>query len=417
MRYKEAIIIPAGKGFMTIRHLTIHGTNHEIGKKLAEISIDHHSFSKEVASANNQLILQALKSYIAQNYPILLNRSKGVADALDIDFNDNNYDTTSIPLGINIPSTPNIGCSTVYYPASITDTKHAYLSRNYDFLKGTVADISDIPFSPEIRQILTPIMAEPYLIEMHPEDGGYASVCMTCFDLLSGVLDGINSQGLTVAVNGYEGDLAQMQQIYEPNLSGVGLNEIQVMRLLLDTCSNCEDAKQALLVNKQYYTMAPCHYLIADADGNSFIYEHSPGGNKEFIIDSKAKPQILTNHNVHMYPNVTDIPNLPDAIKNGYTSYERYQILEKAIEQNKGSCSVDLIKQINHDVSVSQIIKLIPDEIREQFKTGYSRTLWHAIYDIDNRSLDIKFYLNEESKSKGNFIEHYSDYFHFTLGG
>lgn len=417
MRFKEAIIIPAGKGFMTIRHLTISGTNQEIGKKLAEIAIERHSFSKRVTSAQNRLITHSLRAYIAHNYPILLNRSKGAAEALDIDFNDNNYDTTSIPLGINIPSTPNIGCSTVYYPASITGTKHAYLSRNYDFLKGTVADISDIPFSPEIRQILPPIMAEPYLIEMHPENGGYASFCMTCFDLLSGVLDGINRQGLTVAVNGYEGDLTQMQQIYEPNLTGVGLNELQVMRLLLDTCSNCDEAKQALLINKQYYTMIPCHYLIADAAGNSFIYEHSPGGNKEFIINNQAKVQILTNHNVHMFPNIADIPNLADAIKKGYTSYERYQMLQHAIEQNKGSCSLDFIKQNNQNVSVSEILKLIPYEVREQFKTGYSRTLWHAIYDIDNRSLDIKFYLNEETKSKGNFIEHYSDYFHFTLGG
>lgn len=42
-------------------------------------------------------------------------------------------------------------------------------------------------------------MADPYLFEIYPESG-YATLFMSCFDLMSGAFDGVNSAGLTVAL-------------------------------------------------------------------------------------------------------------------------------------------------------------------------------------------------------------------------
>jgi penicillin V acylase-like amidase (Ntn superfamily) len=49
------------------------------------------------------------------------------------------------------------------------------------------------------------------------------------------------------------------------------------MRWLLDTCDSADQARQALLAVKQYYFMAPCHYIVADRAGDSFVYENSTG--------------------------------------------------------------------------------------------------------------------------------------------
>ena len=44
---------------------------------------------------------------------------------------------------------------------------------------------------------------------------------------------------------------------------------------------------------------------------------------------------------------------------------------------------------------------------------GYQRTLWHSLYDLDARSLDVSFYLGEEN-SPGRPTRR-SDFFKFRL--
>ena len=76
------------------------------------------------------------------------------------------------------------------------------------------------------------------------------------FDMLSGTLDGINSEGLTVAIMADEEAIGQLgprleRHPYAPRV--VGLHELQVMRFLLDVCATAGEAEEALLTLKQYY--------------------------------------------------------------------------------------------------------------------------------------------------------------------
>ncbi len=66
-------------------------------------------------------------------------------------------------------------------------------------------------------------------------------------------MDGINSQGSSVS-------LLADDESPDPEPSGrpqVGLSEQQIVRYLLDTCSTVDEAKQALLLAKQYYLFVP----------------------------------------------------------------------------------------------------------------------------------------------------------------
>src|SRR5688500_6130701 len=141
-----------------------------------------------------------------------------------------------------------------------------------------MADLLHRPPAAEGRAHLAPVMHEPYILEWYPEDGGYPSLAIHAFDALAGTLDGINSAGLAVAILADEEAMAELGPRVEMHLGPrrvVGLHELQVMRFLLDTCATADEAMQALLTVKQHYMFVPCHYIVADLAGASFIYENS----------------------------------------------------------------------------------------------------------------------------------------------
>src|SRR5262249_19504111 len=158
------------------------------------------------------------------------------------------------------------GCSIVQLPPSSTANGKSVVSRDYDFTTGALS----FGFLPP--GMLHPT-ARPYLLELHP-DRGYASIAMVAYDLLSGVLDGINSEGLTVAL-AMDNEIFSKSPTEPTRTAAVGLEEVQTLRLLLDTCATVEEAKQTLMTTKQYYQYVPVHYLIADRTGKAFVWEYS----------------------------------------------------------------------------------------------------------------------------------------------
>ncbi|MBU7000902.1 MAG: linear amide C-N hydrolase, partial [Theionarchaea archaeon] len=345
--------------------------------------------------------------------PLHLERARGVALALGVDSEDYTFDTTDISYNQDMPIIP--GCSVVYYPPHTTNIESGLLSRNYDFPTKSLPEIMGNPLPEDVLRTFRPLMADPYIMELYPDEG-YASLCLTSFELLSGVLDGINSEGLIVAVNGDETAVMDSESM-PTNQQRVGLHELQGMRMLLDTCATVEEAKEALLMNKHFHAFMPCHYTIADSEGNSFVFEYSQGHNDEHIIDGTDEPLIVTNHPLHTYPSTDTFPEDAGILETGTSSFERYKILAEILESHNAPYTTDFLKNANESVSVSQVVSWVPDEYREQFASspGLSRTLWHEIYNSRNKSLTIKFYCKDEPLGKGNFRECYADYVQIPL--
>ncbi|MEJ2629473.1 MAG: carcinine hydrolase/isopenicillin-N N-acyltransferase family protein, partial [bacterium] len=260
---------------------------------------------------------------------------------------------------------------------------HDLLSRNYDFSLG------NIKLQPCEKDEL-PVCSRPVIFEIYP-DTGYASLYIADLEIFGGVIDGINSQGLSVAVltDGlvYEG--------YKPEPSyEVGLYELLIMRYLLDNCKNVQEAKKALLYLKQYYISAPLHYIIADSQGRSFIFEFSRQRNQTFIIDNNGI-QCITTHLIsnHDTSNVGSVKNLEKL---------------KSMTSAKDKFTLEEIKEINNTVSPKMTYHplYVP-----------SRTLWHSMYDLDAKTLQVKFYLGETKnpKNKNKIITHYTKYLEFSL--
>ena len=156
--------------FVTVRHLTMHGTNFQIGHKLAELAIERYGRSPTHYTAN-PIYARARRMYFQRNYPIHWERVRGVAAAFGLDPDDDGYDLTTLWYNLDMPL-PAPGCSVVYYPPSTTAGGRGYLSRNYDFSIGTMAEVMQMPLPPEVKDQLSPVMSEPYIMEWYPEDGG-----------------------------------------------------------------------------------------------------------------------------------------------------------------------------------------------------------------------------------------------------
>jgi predicted choloylglycine hydrolase len=382
----QEVVAGSPDDFMMVRHVLLTGSNYEIGKKIGEI-VSGNGDSGAVQSDDKRRN-RVLRGYMADNYPVLYERMRGLADAFGVDIDDDAYDLSALPqFHLFGP-----GCSAVFYPGAYTENGHSIMSRNFDFTTGTI-------MGTPAEGSQKPALARPYIFEIYP-DRGFASISICAFDLLGGVLDGINSEGLTVAI--FADDETSSKYGLEP-FQGVGLNELLSMRYLLDNCSNVEEAEEAMLYHKHYYSFIPCQYLIGDREGNSFVFGFSPFRNGTSMVEGEG-PQCVTNHPLSKYTSPDEFPE-----DSQLSTYRRYETLSLATH-GKEKFSLDEIISINADVAV-------PPRAPSSAKRAPGRTLWHSLYDADARTVRVKFYLGEgpDPADETKVVLEYSPYLEFQL--
>jgi len=195
-----------------------------------------------------------------------------------------------------------------------------------------------------------------------------------------GGMDGINEAGLAVA-------LLADNETPDPEPTGVpqvGLSEQQVVRYLLDTCATAEQAKEALLLAKHYYFFTPCHFVVADRSGASFVWEHSPRRNREVIVESDLRTAgrlVCTNHLLHRWPDPADIPDDQGPDGTAAQTYARWQTLAEA---TRSGALLD-----------DQAIREQSAAVRFSAPAQQARTFWHALYDVADASVEFSFYLHD----------------------
>lgn len=402
--------------FMTVHHVAIRGTNFEIGRALGELVRKRYGKSR-IDHTADPMYARARRVYYQDHYPIHWQRVRGVAAAFGVDPDDDHYDFTGIFYNIDLPM-PAAGCSVAYYPPATTDTGHGYLSRNYDFSVGTMSDLLHLQPPPEPASQPPPVMSEPYIMEWYPDDGGYASLAIHAFDALSGTLDGINRAGLVVSIMADEeamADLGPKLEMHQWPPKVIGLHELQVMRWLLDTCATVDEAKLALLTVKQHYFFIPCHYIVADRSGKSFIYENSTGRNVQHVLDGMGRPQVVTNFQVHKHPTT-------DAMPTGAPTFEtnafwRYRTLVDRIAGHEGLFTKDELQTNNACVNILRVYEAMGAGPAESAIADIveARTVWHGLYDQHAGTLDVSFYLGDDPMPDGTRGERRSEYLTFTL--
>ena len=131
--------------------------------------------------------------------------------------------------------------------------------------------------------------------------------------------DGLNEKGVAIAL------LAVPEASLDYDENKITLNTTTAIRLVLDKAASVDEAV-ALLKNYNIYFSADvdCHYLIADATGQSVIVEYWDGALRTVKPDKDY--QVASNFIAYNGLNIGE----------GYTEFDRYDAAADAIEDNGG---------------------------------------------------------------------------------
>jgi hypothetical protein len=394
-RFTETVVMPRGEGeFVTVRHMVIGGSNQAIGKKIAEIARERYGV--RLSKNPDPIYGRARLAYMERNYPILFERMKGVAAVFGVDAADGAVDFSSLPYNFGPPTS----CSMICFPGSSTDTGNGLVVRSMDYSNGTLSEMLGQKPAPGEKDIF----AEPYVMEVYP-DKGYPSLYMSCADMLSGAWDGMNSEGLCVF--GLVDLGRPKNRVVTSGTRVIGLHPPQIMRLLLDTCANVEEAKVVMLQNRIYDVAQGIHYLVSDRHGNSFIFEVNHLDQQAYITDNGGKPQVLTNSPVWALPPPGEYPK---KFEDEYDSLYRYQVLQNLLKGHKGKYTFSFMVRANE--------KVFPRKVTHNLggPAMMLRPVWQVVYDQTRLAMKIRFWLKDgETDAEGRADLVMSEWLDFSL--
>jgi hypothetical protein len=360
------VVAGGPKELLTVRYVTAVGSDAEIGRTLAAAAQDAHG---DLVRPNpvDPDVERVRRRWFELHDPARARRSVGVAEHFGIDPADLTVALDSLASYWRPP-----GCSVGFYPGHGTANGHALLARNMDFQTATLRELLGLGTEPGEPSIV----ADTWVVEMRP-DHGRASVTVGFGDVL-GSTDGFNDAGLTVALLA-----ASVEPSLEPtNRPAVGLNESQVVQHLLTTCATAREARDALRLAKHYYRAMPCHFVVADPSGDCFVWEHSQHHNREIVVTPAQDGDgriVCTNHLLHLDPDPTE-PSADDNPATATKTHQRWSTMTALMAEQ---CVVT-----PHEVA-DQLAA-----VRFDSTDGDSKTIWHAVYDLHDTTVEISFLLD-----------------------
>ncbi|MFI6595168.1 C45 family autoproteolytic acyltransferase/hydrolase [Nonomuraea sp. NPDC050536] len=345
--------------FQLVRHLTAGGSHYEIGMALAEEARRLGWAPRPV----DPTVSRARRTWFERNWPQQHARMDGAAAVLGLDPDQDELALDSLGY---IPMA--FGCSALWCPPSAGTDGHGRIGRNYDFFTTTFSELKGLP--PQQGEL--PMTSRPYVITTLPDEGLACTVIT--MNALDGCMDGINEAGLAVMLLIADIDSAEPPEEYAPQ---VGLDSVQLPRFVVETCENVEQAKQALLGAKQYDHGMPLHYLVADANGQAFVWERGRDG-AEHIVEFGDAPLCVTNHLLHRHPDPMDLPEDTEA------TFDTYRRLRVLYELSKGA------------TMSREDLRAAMDSVGERDDPAKPwRTTWTTIFDPADRTLSTRFFLGD----------------------
>ncbi|MBU0672728.1 MAG: hypothetical protein KJ732_06865 [Candidatus Margulisbacteria bacterium] len=374
----DEIIVPKTPDtYLEVRHIVLRGSNEEIGKALGDIA--QKWLNIKLGPYAGPIYAEARRQYMKTNFPILLDRMAGVARSYGLSFTDNTYVTSGLfyDISVGIP-----GCSALFFPASSTANGHDLVGHNVDFHTATLREMMGMKRVEGDHNLYS----RDFVMELYP-DKGYPSIAVGALDLLNGFQGGMNSEGLVVVL--LEDDLGQPATHFNPlgDDSG-GLNMLQLDRLILETCATLDEAKMVILNNRLVQGFLPGHLLVCDRSGKSFIFDISSNDFSYHFIENNGQPQVVTNHSVYAYPDTSKFPAYSP--KGTYNTFYRYVKLSDYVKSHQGKFSPD-----NVNDAMSLAYAHTTDVAEQSVGPLPHRTLWTMLYDINERSIEVKFYLKD----------------------
>ncbi|UED83866.1 C45 family autoproteolytic acyltransferase/hydolase [Streptomyces profundus] len=355
---------------LAVRHMRIHGSNEEIGESLGHIARSRYRVAAEELLLPEG-VAESRRAWAVRHYPELVARGVGIARAFGLDPADPKVDALGVGYHMQLPTPPQrVGCSVLAAPTVDAGT---VVQRNFDF---GFLSLPDAVFGPGAFPEAPAMLSEPYVMEIHPTDGGMSALFLCAFDLCNGVIDGMNEAGLVVSMMQL---IDRTASTFSPPDIEPGLNELEVLRFILDRCRTVEDAQRVFEEQQTYLSWMPCHYIIADAEGVVMLAE--PGDdNTTHTVVKRDGTMRSTNHSL--------LRQIPESWENDPDirgSIERLQRMDAHVAVDpEHPFTADRLVDIADQVAVST----------QWPESGavLGGTLWSASYRPRSRALAIRFW-------------------------
>ncbi len=377
-------------------HIIVEGTYQEIGFDLATLA--KKDYGARLSVYDHPIYAEARREYLAQNWPQMLERSRGVQRAYGLPENDVVYDATCLPfdwydeargrdLGANT-------CSAAVLPIEKSNVGATYVSRNFD--------LSAMPLWSGLLGKEPPEGAHNgwsrgIVLETRPK-GGFRSIHVGGQELLAPWLDALNEKGLYVtAFHDPWGVGDEIGSAGGQNVSGVSLT--QLFALILDSCSTVEEAKKTILKNRIMQTIMRGHMLIADAGGNATVFEIDQHSQAYVFADREAnEPLYATNHPNTKFPDPSTYPDFD--MTHEHNTFTRQCILRDTYD----SLSPPFKKEDATALTDAIHCAFIDDELAEAGPN--ERTLVNTTSDLSKPEISVRWYLGDVGPIAGtNQIE------------
>lgn len=370
MSVSDVMVYQSPDERLAVRHVRVHGSNEVIGEALGRIARSRY----RVAAQDLLLpegVAESRREWAVRHYPELVARGAGIARAFGLDPSDPTVDALGVGYNMHLPTPPQVaGCSVIAAP---TVDAGIVVQRNFDF---GFLSLPDAVLGPGTCPEAPAMLSEPYVMEVHPTDGGMSALFMSAFDLCNGVIDGMNEAGLVVS-------MMQLIDRTAPNFSppGIepGLNELEVLRFILDRCRTVREAQRVFDEQKSYLSWMPCHYIIADADGVVMMAEPGDDTTMHTVVRRDGSMR-STNHSL-----LREIPESWEGNPEIRGSLDRLQRMDADVTADPDHpFTADRLARIADQVAVSTQWPESGDVL--------GGTLWSASYRPRSRALAIRFW-------------------------
>ncbi len=330
------------------QRLHLSGSNRAIGAALAEHAARHFGARPDPEGPESV----AREALLARVAPHLVARAEGLRARFP------GRDPFSLPFLMDgAPDHLPAACSVALLPAR--GGRGPFLLRNFDFGFLSAAALAGGPDSG------VPMVAAPHLLSLAPGDGGRATCGISVFDLFGALTCGVNDAGLGVAL---------LQHLGGAHLVGPAgaLNEVEVVRVILETCATTEEAEAALAVLPRRTVWLPCRYLVADARGRGFVWSQAVGCAPRTIRDT-AGFLAATNHDPDGDP--------AGLAREGVTAND----LVSSDQRLRALCAAGRDAEPEEAATVARVVSLDP------VGRPVGGTVWSAIYDLGSRCVSVRF--------------------------
>lgn len=373
------------------RHIVVEGSNEEIGFDLGKLAKE--KYGTKLCAYDAPIFGQARREYLARNWPEMLEKSKGVLKAFGLPEDDVVYDGTTLPydfydsqrgasLGANT-------CSAAVLPHEKTDTGATYVARNFDLMAMVLWSelVGKVPPAGAHN-----CWARGIVLETRPEKG-HRTIQVGGHEVLSPWIDGINDKGLYVtAFHDPWGVGGETSPSGGMNVSGLTI--LQSFGFMLSTCETVEEAKHLLLRNHLMQVLINAHVMIADAHGNSTVFEIDQATQAYVFVDRAAnEPLFATNHPLHTYLEPSTYPDFDMEAEHG--TFARQVMLRDAYSKLKPPYTREDVIALLDGIHCA----FIDDEKAEAGPK--ERTLINVNADLSKPEIAIRWYLGDEGPIEG----------------